>query len=86
MSPGNALWKQRYETLLATMADIELEIREKKFDKCESRAWDAAPEVFVSFCFDVVDDEKKAIELFGKDNYDCYKLVRTGRDPYEVKK
>jgi hypothetical protein len=73
--PG-AVWKQRFESLCAWLDDAKITIEKEPFIQCDERCWDAADEIYVSFGNDVVDDETKAKELFGEDNYDVYRLHR----------
>lgn len=76
--PDEALWKQRFEMLVARIDDLKLEVRRGDFEKNEERAWDSCEVIYVSFCWDVVSEEAKAIELFGEGNYDTYYLGKRG--------
>lgn len=77
------LWKQRFESLCQEMEDIKRHAAVQELEVSDTRAWDAPEEVYVSFQFDVVGIEKKAIELWGDGKYDVYKLVRAGETPFE---
>lgn len=74
--PDEALWKNRFERLAQFMDDAKFDIQSEGFDRCNDRAWDPPETICVSFAFDVVSDEEKAIELYGADNYDVYTLTR----------
>jgi hypothetical protein len=72
------LWKQRYEKLKQFMADAEYEIRNEKLEVSNTRDWDAAEFIYVSFSNDVCDSEDHAIDHYGKGKFDVYKLHRKG--------
>lgn len=70
------LWKQRFERLASMMDDMKHTIANEGLETADSRAWDAPEKIYVSFCFDVCDNEAHAIEQWGEDNYDVYTLER----------
>jgi hypothetical protein len=79
MNKENNIWKQRYDSLKQFIADAEFDIRKQEFERCKDRAWDPPEEVFISFSGETCDTEEVAIKLYGKDNYDVYKLLRKSR-------
>lgn len=75
---ASALWKQRFDMLKIELADMVMMAERGSYEKCDSRAWDPDDLIFVSFAYDVVSGEEKAIEMFGAGKYDVYRLERKG--------
>lgn len=80
MSKDGALWKQRYERLKQFIEDAHIEIENSDLEVSTTRAWDPPQILYVSFSYEVCDNEEHARETFGEGNYDVYRLERKGRD------
>lgn len=71
----DVLWKQRFDILKTRTFEIVSQDELREIERCDKPHSVLPDLIYVSFNWDVISTtEKKAIEVFGKDNYDIFRL------------
>lgn len=64
-SPSEAIWRSRFQCLCSYLEDISIEMKNAGLETPTEYPISTSEELFISYCWDVVDTEAKAKELFG---------------------